>query len=263
MLRHYSARHCPTSKLIACLPPPRAMPPNPKIYLKASFVKHEDTSLPHHAIANSHDYPVCPISFGSESYFMLSLKQNTLYQSTYQSFTQSNFEESIQTVQGFILGLLAQGFDSADRKILKLTQDILNDGITLSGKGVAVFTTLLLELERELKDNKIQLFLPQKDDQVKPQERLRALGAIAYGALLGLTIPQQALPFNVIADPEQSKAMRTRGKITPKEHEQLETLEQIAKVDPNSDLDEEDYDLIATEIGAIITEIYTNHHLHN
>lgn len=194
---------------------------------------------------------------------MLPLKQNTLYQSTYQSFTQSNFAESIQTVQGFILGLLAQGFDSSNRKIIKLTQDILNDEIALSGKGVAVFTTLLLELERDLKENKIQLFLPQKEDQASPQERIRSLGAIAYGALLGLSLPQQDLPFNVIANPEEAKNQRNKGNVTRQEYEQLETLEQIAKVDQYSDLNEEDYNLIATEIGAIITEFYTNHHLHN
>lgn len=194
---------------------------------------------------------------------MLPLKQNTLYQSTYQSFTQSNFEESIQTVQGFILGLLAQGFDSSDRKILKLAQDILNDGIALSGKGVAVFTTLLLELERDLKENKIQLFLPQKEDQVSSKERIRALGAVAYGALLGLSLPQQDLPFNVMANPEEAKKQNAKGRMTKQEREQLETLEQIAKVDQDSALDEGDYDLIATEVGAIIAEFYTNHHLHN
>ena len=195
---------------------------------------------------------------------MLALKQNPLYQSTYKSFEQSNFEESIQTVQGFILGLLAQGLNSSDNASLKLAQEILNNDTPLTGKSIAVFTTLLLELERDLKQNKIQFFLPQAEDQVNQDQRLKALGDTAYGALLGLSIPQQKIPFNVMADPKAAKEQAMKSKTDRYTRERLEMLEQIANIDPEDvkDFSEEDYELVTTEMGAIISEFYTKNHIH-
>ena len=194
---------------------------------------------------------------------MLALKDNNLYHSTVESFKQSNFEESIQTVQGFILGVLAQGLTSSDNQILQLFTQLINNDTALSGKGIAVFTTMLLELERDLKQNKVNLFLYSADDKATTKERLQALQDVAYGAMLGLSVHANPKGLAIMASKTRTQALASQKKISPKLQDQLDTLSHITQVDVDSDeFSQQDYEFIATEIGAILVENYTFNHIH-
>ena len=204
----------------------------------------------------------------------LALKDNKLYQSTQSSFAQCGFAENIQMMQGFILGMLARGLSSSDSKMLSNTVDILNGGVALSGKAIAIFTTLMIELERDLKQNTVNLFLPTAKDKASNKERITALSDVAHGVLLGLSVPDnagndaakeldpmQSAPINVMSDPK-SAYMEIKRKSAAAQ-EQLQTLEAIANADSDSELDEEDFECVATEVAAIVADTFTRNHIHN
>lgn len=161
------------------------------------------------------------------------LKQNSVYLKLKDSFKKDYFEESLACYQGFVLGLLAQGFTSSNRDILKHTFEIFNDNQPLPGEGIAIYTTLLIEMERQLNEGKVQFFIPTAQDREPSQSkkdfnviRLDSLSDLAYGITL-------AYNFKVDGIIKQSE-------LTPIEKEELEVLSNIVQVDPKSKLDEDD-----------------------
>ena len=99
-----------------------------------------------------------------------SLKSNALYQKVSPNFKQSGFQEPLAMVQGFILGLIARGHTSAESKTLELATSVLNSGEALSGSGIALFTTLLIESERVLQQRARPL-CPGQGRRCRPRPR--------------------------------------------------------------------------------------------
>lgn len=118
---------------------------------------------------------------------MNDLKNHDLYNKVVKNFSQGGFEENIQTTQGFVLGLICAGYKASDSDSLTIAEDILNCGNPLSGTGVAVFTTLMIELENQIQKNDLELFIKNinESDSKSKFEALQNLVNISYGFTLG------------------------------------------------------------------------------
>lgn len=181
------------------------------------------------------------------------LTQNVTYTTLKESFEKNGFAESIACIQGFILGMLGQGFTSGDREILKYTIELLNDGEPLSGNAIASFTTLLIEMERELNAKKVQFYVPTAEDNVAKKakkdfnaERLKCLADFAYGLSLGYNLTPQG--------PLQDKDLSSE------QRDDLVMLENIFQIDVVSEVDEDDLMEVQNYLHSIIYRIWDKSH---
>lgn len=181
------------------------------------------------------------------------LHQNATYKSLKDNFAKNGINESIACVQGFILGMLAQGFNSGDRQILKYTVELLNDGEPLSGSAIASFTTLLLEMERELSSKKVEFYIPTADDNEQKldkekfsTERLTSLADLAYGLSLGYGLT----PNGPLKDKDLSAEQR----------DDLIMLEHIFQLDTSSELEEDDIKEVISYLYTILYRTYDAAH---
>lgn len=184
---------------------------------------------------------------------MESLKNNDLYQKVVPGFKTAPFEESPAVTQGFLLGLIARGRGSSDSKALKITVDILNGGTALTGSGIALFTTMMIELERELKNNKLKLFVPSKKEESQ-KRRITCLTEIAYGFNLGMCCENQPTVGSIV----EADYVENNGILK----EDLEMVAMVGELDPESDYDEDDFDVVFDKFIETIVEIYTLFHRH-
>lgn len=184
---------------------------------------------------------------------MESLKNNDLYQKVVPGFKTAPFEESPAVTQGFLLGLIARGRGSSDSKALKITVDILNGGTALTGSGIALFTTMMIELERELKNNKLRLFVPSKKEESQ-KRRITCLTEIAYGFNLGMCCENQPTVGSIV----EADYVENNGILK----EDLEMVAMVGELDPESDYDEDDFDVVFDKFIETIVEIYTLFHRH-
>lgn len=184
---------------------------------------------------------------------MDSLKNNDLYQKVIPGFKTAPFEESPAVTQGFLLGLIARGRGSSDSKALKITVDILNGGTALTGSGIALFTTMMIELERELKNNKLKLFVPSKKEESQ-KRRITCLTEIAYGFNLGMCCENQPTVGSIV----EADYVENNGILK----EDLEMVAMVGELDPESDYDEDDFDVVFDKFIETIVEIYTLFHRH-
>lgn len=184
---------------------------------------------------------------------MDSLKNNDLYQKVVPGFKTAPFEESPAVTQGFLLGLIARGRGSSDSKALKITVDILNGGTALTGSGIALFTTMMIELERELKNNKLRLFVPSKKEESQ-KRRITCLTEIAYGFNLGMCCENQPTVGSIV----EADYVENNGILK----EDLEMMAMVGELDPESDYDEDDFDVVFDKFIETIVEIYTLFHRH-
>ena len=189
----------------------------------------------------------------SAEVLMESLKNNDLYQKVVPGFKTAPFEESPAVTQGFLLGLIARGRGSSDSKALKITVDILNGGTALTGSGIALFTTMMIELERELKNNKLRLFVPSKKEESQ-KRRITCLTEIAYGFNLGMCCENQPTVGSIV----EADYVENNGILK----EDLEMVAMVGELDPESDYDEDDFDVVFDKFIETIVEIYTLFHRH-
>ncbi|MGN0903002.1 MAG: hypothetical protein ACI4M9_06940, partial [Succinivibrio sp.] len=95
------------------------------------------------------------------------------------------------------------------------------------GSLVAVLTTLGMDLKEKLENADADLFaLP--DDSFDKKERLQCLADLSYGFALGLTVNAKDGSLEKITDREMLG--------------DLNTISEVAKVDIEADLDENDLD---------------------
>lgn len=181
-----------------------------------------------------------------------SLKQNSVYLKLKDGFKKDYFEESISCYQGFVLGMLAQGFTSSHREILSYTLDLFHASQPLPGEGIAVFTTLLIEMENQLKANNVMLFVPTAQDREPKQTkkdfnaiRLKSLSALAYGI---------SLAYNFTPEGQVKEA-----DLSSDDKEELEIITNIVQVDPSSKIDEADIQYV---LDYILKSLYRRAKLH-
>lgn len=181
------------------------------------------------------------------------LTQNATYNSLKDSFAKNGINESIACVQGFILGMLSQGFDSGDRQILKYTIELLNDSEPLSGSAIASFTTLLIEAERELKAKKVEFYVLGPNDNIQKlpkekfnAERLKTVADLAYGLSLGYGLTPQG--------PLQDK------NLTQEQRDDLIMFEHIFQIDVTSEIEEDDLKEVLDYLYSIVYRTYAKSH---
>lgn len=179
---------------------------------------------------------------------MKELKDNELYQKIKSKFNESSFEENMATTQGFILGIISRGHGASDKKSLELLTEILNGGTHLSGSGIALFTTMMIELERALQNKKLELFIPVAKEQNNMQ-RLAALRDLAYGFTLGILCEGNLTAGSIV---EQDYAQKNELL-----NQDLDLIKAIAELDDHSNLDENDFKVVVDEAANTILEIYT------
>lgn len=179
---------------------------------------------------------------------MKKLTDNELYQKIHGKFKESSFEENIATTQGFLLGVICRGHGSSDKKSLELVTEILNGGTRLSGTGIALFTTMMIELERALKDKKLTLFVPASQEQSN-KTRCSAIIDITYGFTLGI-LCEGNLTAGSIVEQEYAEKNELLNR-------DLELIKAISQLDPDSDVDEDDFNVVVDEATNSIYEIYT------
>ena len=178
---------------------------------------------------------------------MQELKKNELYQKIHKSFAAAGFEESIACLQGFVLGLISRGHSSSDPKSLELTVNILNGGTRFSGTGIATFTTMAIELERELENEKLSLFIPGKDES-SPKKLLQAIADLAYGFNLGLCCESRPVAGSIV---QEDYPLRNTML-----NENVEMLNEIANVDTECELDDESVEVVAEQLERSMIIIY-------
>lgn len=179
---------------------------------------------------------------------MEELSKNDLYQKIKNGFKSAPFEESMATTQGFLLGLITRGHTCSDNKALEITINILNGGTNLSGSGIALFTTMMIELERELKEHKVKFFVSsQKEGSGK--ERISQISEIAYGFVLALCCENQPIVGSIVEEdyPQKNALLQ----------ENIEFLNEVANLDSESECDEESFELVYNQTRDIIHETYT------
>lgn len=182
---------------------------------------------------------------------MESLKNNELYQKVISGFKSAPFEESPAMTQGFLLGLISRGRNSSDPQALKLTIDILNGGNTLSGSGIALFTTMMIELERELKSKKLKLFVPAASEQ-STSDRIAHLAELSYGFTLSMYCENTPYVGSLI-----EKDYVENNRLL---NEKLQLINDVSELDPYSDCEEEDFKLVYDETVDSIVTIYSLFH---
>lgn len=185
---------------------------------------------------------------------MESLKNNELYHKVVPGFKTAPFEESPAVTQGFLLGLIARGRGSSDSQALKITTEILNGGTALSGSGIALFTTMMIELERELKNNKLKLFVPSAAEE-SGKRRLSLLAEVCYGFNLGMCCENNPTVGSIV----ETDYVQNNGMLK----DDLEFIAQVAELDPDSDCDEEDFELVYEKTIETIVEIFSLFHKHD
>ena len=178
------------------------------------------------------------------------LKQNKLFADVSPKYQQGGFEKeaNIQTTQGFILGILAQGLDINNNQAINKATLLLNEDNPLSGTGLALFTTMLVALEAQLRDRQVELFIPNAKE-APTKERLQSLGDIAYGFTLGVfangDIINNAELVKEFNDPKTPRGRELR--------EIMSLLSDISTLDPDSEFSENDFN---TVVMATLEGIY-------
>ena len=175
-----------------------------------------------------------------------SLKNNGLYQKVHPNFGKSGFQEPLATVQGFILGLLARGHTSSDKATLELATSVLNSGEALSGSGIALFTTMLIEGERELKSKNLSLFVPGKGEGSQ-SERVQALVDIGYGFTLGFCGESQPIAGSIV--------QMNYKELNDELHEHLQLIQDLVQIDAASGASDEDIQLVYETLSTAIVRL--------
>ena len=180
---------------------------------------------------------------------MKDLKNNQLYQKISNSFNGAGFEENIATTQGFILGVICRGHGASDNKALTLTCEILNGGNAIGGSGIALFTTMLIELERQLKDQNVELFIPTKKEQAQKSVRLQTAADIAYGFMLGLCCEGNPVAGSIVDSDYVEKNANLK--------DYMKFIDFFKEIDVNDDFSEDDFNDVVENLHSMIQEIYT------
>ncbi len=143
----------------------------------------------------------------------------------------------------FVLGLVSRGFDPGDRPLMQACRDILNDGEPLPGAIVATLTSKALKC-RELLDGSGSPFC-FPDNTSNRKARLTALQDLAYALSLGLAMDPQTGQSQKVSDADLLDGLRT--------------LSEIARVDPDESLDEQDLSDVLDYMAALVRSEYQKH----
>ena len=143
--------------------------------------------------------------------------------------------------QGLILGLSARGLSADSRMLRDTVAAVLNDGQPLPGALIAIITELAIDAQDGFNKDNLPLMLPKSGQQA----RLQALADLCYGLTLGLAY-----------DPKAAAQQVAQKVSSPQRLEFLRTLQQLQQVDPDSSLEEEDFQAV---LDFIESELLREH----
>lgn len=138
-------------------------------------------------------------------------------------------DDSPAVWQGVILGLTARALSPEDRKLRDLCAQVLNDGQPLPGTLSALVTELALDAKDGFKKDELMVILPTDKTAL-----LTALSQLCYGLTLGLSLR---------LEPGSDGSLFIKVK-DPHILDFLHTLQELQRVDEDSELDKEALDTV-------------------
>ncbi len=170
---------------------------------------------------------------------MISLNQNALYQRCKTNlkpqllptgqYQYPNFACSLQSLQGYLLGLVSTHTDPLSRESIATFVRCLNLNHYLRAKELEVYTMLSHALEHDLyTEHHTMLFLSNAQDEPHVQNRLTEISNFAYGLLNGMQYAELVHP----QEEEDASATYTVANY----NRDKRTLRRIMDIYPSSNL---------------------------
>lgn len=138
-------------------------------------------------------------------------------------------DDSPAVWQGLILGLTARALSPEDRKLRTLCAQVLNDGQPLPGTLSALVTELALDAKAGFNKDELSVILPSDESAL-----LTALSQLCYGLTLGLSLRLEK-------SSDGSLFIKVKD---PHILDFLHTLQELQRVDEESELDKEALDTV-------------------
>ena len=154
--------------------------------------------------------------------------KNGNYKKVLDDLTKAGVTENQFSWFSLMVGVLAKGVEPGSRIFISVFSNLLNDGQPLPGALVATLTNLAMDTKEKLENADQDLFA-MPDDSYEKQDRLKTLADLSYGLSLGLTVNAKDGSLEKISDRE------VLG--------DLNTISEVAKVDVEAELDEDDLDI--------------------
>lgn len=167
--------------------------------------------------------------------------KNGLYKKVLDDLTNAGLPEGQFVWYSLMIGVLSKGVKPASRIFINIFSNLLNDGQPLPGTLIAALTNLAMDTEDKIENADEDLFA-MPDDSFDKRLRLKTLADLSYGLSLGLTV---------------SASDGSLEKITDKEAlADLNTISEVAKVDEEAELDEDDLDNVVGFMIDVATKNY-------
>ena len=166
------------------------------------------------------------------------------YKKVLDDLTKAGVTENQLSWFSLMVGVLDKGVEPGSRIFISVFSNLLNDGQPLPGALVATLTNLAMDTKEKLENADQDLFA-MPDDSYEKQDRLKTLADLSYGLSLGLTVNAKDGSLEKISDRE------VLG--------DLNTISEVAKVDVEAELDEDDLDNVLEFMIDVATKNYQIH----
>ncbi|MGN1281128.1 MAG: hypothetical protein ACI4UM_04415 [Succinivibrio sp.] len=170
--------------------------------------------------------------------------KNGLYKKILEDLTSAGLTDGHFVWYSLMVGALAKGVQPASRVFINIFSNLLNDAQPLPGSLVAALTNLAMDTTDRIENSDEDLFA-MPDDSYDKKLRLKTLADLSYGLSLGLTVNAEDGSLEKITDREALA--------------DLNTISEVAKVDVDAELDEEDLDNV---VGFMIDVAAKNYQLY-
>ncbi len=162
--------------------------------------------------------------------------KNGNYKKVLDDLTKAGVTENQFSWFSLMVGVLAKGVEPGSRIFISVFSNLLNDGQPLPGALVAALTNLAMDTKEKLENADQDLFAMPDDSYVAD---------LSYGLSLGLTVNAKDGSLEKITDRE------VLG--------DLNTISEVAKVDVEAELDEDDLDNVLEFMIDVATKNYQIH----
>lgn len=170
--------------------------------------------------------------------------KNGNYRKVLNDLTSAGVTENQFSWYALMVGILAKGVEPGSRIFIGVFSNLLNDGQPLPGALVAALTNLAMDTKEKLENSDQDLFA-MPDDSIDKKVRLKTLADLSYGLSLGLTVKAEDGTLEKITDHE------ILG--------DLNTISEVAKVDVEAELDEDDLDNVLEFMIDVTAKNYQIH----
>lgn len=169
--------------------------------------------------------------------------RDSSYEKILNELTNAGIVEQPFAWYSLMIGVIAKGMEPGSRVYNGVFSNLLNDGQPLSGSIIAVLTNQGMDVAEKLKSSSEDLFA-FPNDKVEKKQRLQTLADLSYGLSLGLTVNAEDGSLENITDYDMKA--------------DLNTISEVAKVDLEAELDEDDLDSV---VGFMIDVAVKNYEI--